>query len=198
MIEIPIKSARSRFSVGIDTLGATANSGGHQPDTHFFTWLGQIQGAHRFDPLGIQLIGRTDLQLSNDGLFPLEQYAMGGRFTVRGYRENSLVRDNAFLFTAETRIPVLPSILGLETVQFAPFFDVGRSWNAKGDTEPETLASVGAGLRFSFRQTAMPLLQHSYANIYWGQQLRPVPGSVDSNTNLQDHGVHFQVVLEVL
>ncbi|GJL49566.1 MAG: hypothetical protein NPIRA01_07930 [Nitrospirales bacterium] len=193
-----VLSARSRFSLGIDTLDATANSGKFQPDTHFFSWLGQVQGAHRFDPVGIQLIGRMDLQLSNDGLFPLEQYAMGGRFTVRGYRENSLVRDNAALITVETRIPVLPSIFGLETVQFAPFVDVGRSWNAKGETEPETLASVGAGLRFTFRQTSIPLLQHTYANIYWGQQLRPIPGSIDSNTNLQDHGVHFQVVLEIL
>ena len=193
-----VLSARSRFSLGIDALGSTVNDSSSVPDSQFFSWLGQIQGAHRFDPFGIQLIGRMDVQLANDRLFPLEQYAMGGRFTVRGYRENSLVRDDALLFTLETRIPVLPSILGSETVQLAPFFDVGRSWNRKGDTEPETLASVGTGLRFSFRQQSHPLLQHMYANIYWGAQLRPIPGSRDSNTNLQDHGVHFQVVLEIL
>ncbi len=191
-----VLSARSRFSLGIDTLGATVNSTSSVPDGQFFSWLGQVQGAHRFDPTGIQVIGRMDLQLANDRLFPLEQYAMGGRFTVRGYRENSLVRDDAFLVSIESRIPVLPSVLGGETVQFAPFIDVGRSWDAKGNTTlPKTLASIGAGLRFSFRQQAHPLLQHMYANVYWGQQLNHIP---DSNTNLQDHGVHFQVVLEIL
>lgn len=189
-------SARSRFSLGIDTLGATLNSSSSVPDGQFFTWLGQVQGAHRFDPLGIQLIGRMDLQIANDRLFPLEQYAMGGRFTVRGYRENTLVRDNAFLFTIEPRIPILPSILGTETVQFAPFIDVGRSWNTKDPTpSPKTLASIGAGLRFSFRQQSHPLLQHTYANVYWGQQLNHV---ADPKQNLQDHGIHFQVVLELL
>ncbi len=191
-----VLSARSRFSLGIGTLGATINSTSSVPDSHFFSWIGQVQGAHRFDPLGIQVIGRMDLQIANDRLFPLEQYAMGGRFTVRGYRENSLVRDNAYLFSIESRIPVLPSVLGMETMQFAPFIDVGRSWDAKGNTaSPHTLASIGAGLRFSFRQQSHPLLQHVYANVYWGQQLNHIP---DSNTNLQDHGVHFQIVLEVL
>ena len=191
-----VLSARSRFSLGVDTLGATVNSSSSVPDGQFFTWLGQVQGAHRFDPTGVQLIGRMDLQLANDRLFPLEQYALGGRFTVRGYRENSLVRDNAFLFTLESRIPVLPAILGNETVQFAPFVDVGHSWLSKDNTAPpKTLASVGAGLRFSFRQSSYPLLQHVYANVYWGQQLNHIP---DSNTNLQDHGVHFQIVMELL
>ena len=191
-----VLSARSRFSVGVDTLGATINSSSSVPDGQFFTWLGQVQGAHRFDPYRIQVIGRMDLQIANDRLFPLEQYAMGGRFTVRGYRENQLVRDNAFLFTVESRIPVLPSILGLETVQFAPFIDVGRSWNAKGRTpSPHTLASIGAGLRFSFRQQSHPLLQHVQANVYWGQQLNHFTNQ--QQDDLQDNGLHVQVVLDL-
>ncbi|WP_447969171.1 ShlB/FhaC/HecB family hemolysin secretion/activation protein [Nitrospira sp. M1] len=191
-----VLSARSRFSLGLDVLGATINSSVFVPDGHFFTWLGQVQGAHRFDPYRIQVIGRMDLQLANDRLFPLEQYALGGRFTVRGYRENQVVRDNAFLFTIESRIPVLPATFGLETVQFAPFIDVGRSWDAKGNTaSPHTLASIGAGLRFSFRQQSHPLLQHVQANIYWGQQLNHVS---DPGQNLQDHGIHLQVVLDLL
>ncbi|GJL57039.1 MAG: hypothetical protein NPIRA02_41710 [Nitrospirales bacterium] len=192
-----VLSARSRFSLGLDVLGATINASSSVPDGQFFTWLGQVQGAHRFDPYRIQVIGRMDLQLANDRLFPLEQYAMGGRFTVRGYRENQLVRDNAFLFTVESRIPILPSLFGLETVQFAPFVDVGRSWDAKGNTDPpQTLASIGAGLRFSFRQQSHPLLQHVQANIYWGQQLNHLKR--DPRQNLQDHGIHVQVVLDLL
>lgn len=191
-----VLSARSRFSLGIDVLNATTNSSSGVPDSHFFAWLGQVQGARRLETLGIQVIGRIDLQIANDRLFPLEQYAMGGRFTVRGYRENTLVRDNAFLFSAESRVPIWPSKLGDETVQFAPFVDVGRSWNAKDSTpDPKTIASIGAGLRFTFRQTSIPFFKNAYANIYWGQQLNHVE---DRNQNLQDHGLHFQVLVEVL
>ncbi|MCA9472778.1 MAG: ShlB/FhaC/HecB family hemolysin secretion/activation protein [Nitrospirales bacterium] len=192
-----VLSARSRFSLGLDVLGATIHSSSSIPDGQFFTWLGQAQAAHRFDPYRIQVITRMDLQLANDRLFPLEQYALGGRYTVRGYRENQLVRDNAFLWTIESRIPVLPSILGLDTVQFAPFIDVGRSWDAKGNTQPpQTLASIGAGLRFSFHQQAHPLLQQVQASIYWGQQLNHLKH--EPQQNLQDHGIHVQVVLTLL
>jgi hemolysin activation/secretion protein len=191
-----VLSARSRFSVGLDVLNATTSGSSQVADGQFFSWLGQVQGARRFDPYGIQVIGRMDLQLANDRLFPLEQYAMGGRFTVRGYRENTLVRDNAFLFSIESRLPIFPSKLGEETIQFAPFIDVGRSWNAKGVTpDPETLASIGAGLRFTFSQRRLPIFKNFFANIYWGQQLNHVP---DPKQNLQDHGIHLQVLVEVL
>ncbi len=191
-----VLSARSRFSLGLKVLNATTNGSSTVPDSNFLSWLGQIQGARRLETLDIQVIGRMDLQLANDRLFPLEQYAMGGRFTVRGYRENTLVRENAFLFSAESRIPIWPSKLGNKTVQFAPFVDVGRSWNAKGRTpDPQTLASVGVGLRFTFRQTRFPVFKNVYANIYWGQQLNHV---ADQNNTLQDSGIHFQMLIEVL
>ena len=189
-------SARSRFSLGVDVLNATTNGSSTNPDGHFFSWLGQVQGARHLDTYGIQMIGRIDLQVANDRLFPLEQYAMGGRFTVRGYRENTLVRDNAFLFSVESRIPIFPSTLGEEMIQFAPFIDVGRSWNTKGVTpDPQTLASIGAGLRFAFHQDTIPLFKNAYANVYWGQQLNHVN---DPKQNLQDHGLHLQVLVEVL
>ena len=54
----------------------------------FFSWLGQAQLARRLETLSAQVIGRVDLQLANDRLFPLEQFAVGGRYSVRGYREN--------------------------------------------------------------------------------------------------------------
>ncbi len=193
-----VLSARSRFSLGLKVLNATTNGSSAVPDSNFFSWLGQIQGARRLEALDIQVIGRMDLQLANDRLFPLEQYAMGGRFTVRGYRENTLVRENAFLFSAESRIPVWPSKLGNETVQFAPFVDVGRSWNTKAripDSPSKTIASIGAGLRFTLRQTRFPVFKNFYANIYWGQQLNHV---ADQNNTLQDSGIHFQMLVEVL
>jgi hemolysin activation/secretion protein len=193
-----VVGARSRFSVGLDVLDATINSG-PVPDSHFFSWLGQFQALHRFDEwAGLQAVGRMDIQVANDRLFPLEQVPVGGRYSVRGYREISLLRDNAFLFSLEPRLPISRWALGLreDLLQLAPFFDYARAWAAKGDTpDPEQLMSVGAGLRTNF----LPNNQ-GYFEVYWGYRLRTT-GSNDppykTNGNLQDHGVHLQLVLQV-
>lgn len=190
-------AARSRFSVGLDVLGATINSG-PVPDGQFFSWLGQVQGIRRMDEWGgVQLLGQMSLQLSNDRLFPLEQVPVGGRFSVRGYRENTLIRDNAFLASVESRIPLLTFPTGEPRLQFAQFVDMGRAWNTKGPTpEPDTLASVGLGLRW----TVLPQ-ERARMEVYWGAPLnfnnvhRP---HGDSRDNLQDNGLHVQIVVQVL
>ena len=183
-----VLSARSRFSVGIDAFDATINSG-DTPDGQFFSWLGQFQWAQRLQTRRIQLISRMDFQFTNDDLFPLEEFAMGGRFTVRGYRENTLVRDNAFFFSFESRIPVITSALGVDILQIAPFVDVGRSWNTKApNPRPETLASVGLGLRWF-------IVPGTQFQVYWGQRLNHVTNPHD---NLQDFGIHVQFVLDML
>src|SRR5262249_19085782 len=105
--QAPAGPARARFSFGLNALGATTNSRPKLPDARFFAWLGQFQWAKRLPILDSQLIVRTDLQLANKPLFTLEQAAVGGRFTVRGYRENTLVRDNAFIGSIEARVPVV-------------------------------------------------------------------------------------------
>lgn len=186
-----VVAARSRFSIGLDALGATNNSG-PLPDSQFFSWLGQVQGLRRIDEWGgVHLLGQMSLQLSNDRLFPLEQVPVGGRFSVRGYRENTLIRDNAFLASVESRIPLMTFPSGEPRLQFAQFADVGRAWNAKGGTpDPDTLASVGLGVRWSL----LPQ-ERARCELYWGHALNHVshpPG------NLQDHGIHLQVVVQVL
>jgi hemolysin activation/secretion protein len=184
-------AVRSRFSIGLDVIGATNNSG-PLPDSQFFSWLGQVQGLRRLDDWGgVQLLGQMSLQLANDRLFPLEQVPVGGRFSVRGYRENTLIRDNAFLASIESRIPLLAFPSGEPRLQFAQFADVGRAWNAKGGTpDPQTLASVGLGIRWSL----LPQ-ERARVELYWGQPLNHVPHPPG---NLQDHGIHLQFVMQVL
>jgi hemolysin activation/secretion protein len=190
-------AVRSRFSLGIDALGATINTG-PVPDGQFLSWLGQVQAIRRVDEWGgVQFLGQMSLQLSNDRLFPLEQVPVGGRFSVRGYRENSLIRDNAFLASVESRIPLLTFPTGEPRLQFAQFVDMGRAWNAKGPTpDPQTVASVGVGLRWSFLPQERARLE-----VYWGaplnfNQLHRPQG--DSRDHLQDNGLHVQVVVQVL
>lgn len=187
-----VMAAFSRFSFGLDVLGATGKDTTIQDsaDSRFVSWLGQAQWAQRLEPWKIQLIARLTAQLANAHLFPLEQIAVGGRYSVRGYRENTLVRDNALLGSLEARIPVLPSVLGEDRVMVAPFADVGRGTNTNAASpDPDTLASYGLGAIWN-------IMQGSRFEIYWGLQLKPV--SPTTSGNLQDHGVHLQLVVEVL
>lgn len=180
-------AARSLFSLGIDAFEATINETG--PDGRFFTWFGQFQWAKRFGRLGHQIIFRTDVQLANDPLLPLEQFAIGGATTVRGYRENLLVRDNGAVVSLEGRIPAfrLP-IPGLgpgpagASVQLAPFVDFGVAWNTGRPTpDPETIESAGLGLRWD----PTPWI---HGELYWGYAFRDINVA---DAGLQDSGIHF-------
>lgn len=195
-----VLAVRSRFSVGLNVLGATINSNSDTPDGQFFSWLGQAQAIQQFGEklLGMQLLERMDLQLTNSPLFPLEQLALGGRYTVRGYREVTSLRDNLFLASIESRFPLWRWASGEPMFQFAPFVDVGHGWNLGENrpspltltpNTPNTLASVGAGLRWNI----LPKDRASF-EVYWGQQLNHVPKI--SNT-IQDHGVHLGLVVNL-
>ena len=182
-------SALSRMSFGLPVLGATINSRPDQATGEFFSWLGQTQLVRRLNPTRVTLLARADLQLSNKHLFLIEQMAVGGRYSVRGYREFTLLGDNAFLASLETRIPLYTSAIGEELLYLVPFFDYGRAWNSNTAVapSPEWLASVGVGTIWNF-------WRGSRFELYWGQRLNP-PAQA-RHTNLQDYGVHLQLVVE--
>ncbi|HVH79606.1 MAG TPA: ShlB/FhaC/HecB family hemolysin secretion/activation protein, partial [Stellaceae bacterium] len=125
---------RSTFSIGLHALGATDT--GTAPSGKFFSWLGQAQYVRRVF-WDWDLVARSDLQLANRGLFPIEQFALGGIDTVRGYREYLTVTDDAFFGSLEMRVPLgkfpmpwLPTAgedAGI--LQLVPFYDYGRGWN---------------------------------------------------------------------
>lgn len=182
---------RSRFSVGIDALGATSNDGG-VPDGQFVAWLGQFRLLRRLTEWGLQGLTRLDVQLASAPLLPLEQIAVGGRYSVRGYRENQLVRDNAVIGSVEARVPVVRNVSWADVVELASFVDVGTAWNTQLPTlEPRTLYSIGLGVRWALTLAA-PLPLRSEFELYWGVPLKHVttPGG-----NLQDHGLHLQFVV---
>lgn len=186
-----VLAALSRVSIGLNVLGATINNG-PLPDGQFVSWLGQAQVVKRVDDWwGVQLLGRVAAQVASDRLFPLEQMPVGGRFSVRGYRENTLVRDDAVLASFESRFPLLRFASGEDRLQFAQFVDFGHAWNAKGTTpDPQTLASVGVGVRWMI----LPQ-ERARFELYWGQQLNHVRSG---EGNMQDHGIHLQLVVQVL
>ena len=174
-------SALSRMSFGLPILGATVNSEPDQATGEFFSWLGQTQLVRRLNPTNITLLARADLQLTNKHLFIIEQMAVGGRYSVRGYREFTLLGDNAFLGSLEARIPVYTSAIGEELLYLVPFFDYGRSWNTNVvNPSPEWLASVGAGAIWNF-------WRGSRFEVYWGQRLNK-KNVENPHTNVQDVG----------
>ncbi len=180
-------AARSRFSFGLDAFGATMNHG-DDPDGHFFAWLGQFQYARIFD---FQLLARADIHSADRSLFPIEQMGIGGRYSVRGYRENLLVTDQAFVASLETRIPLVQKAGWADYLHFCQFIDYGAGDNVDFSTSsPADISSVGLGLRWAASISKLPFGLRAEAEIYWGYQLRDVE---DLDEGLQDDGIHYQI-----
>jgi len=176
--------ARSNFSVGIDRFGASTLPTG--ADGQFFSWLGQLQWIRRLGDTDWQFFLRADTQLANDSLLGIEKFSIGGLDTVRGYRENCLVRDNGFVSSVELRIPLFQNNEKERSVLLVPFFDYGSSWNKGQDTpDPRSISSVGIGLRGKVSNTIN-------AELFYGYALR----SIDyPQKNLQDQGIHFRLIM---
>jgi hemolysin activation/secretion protein len=188
--ELTLRSPRSVFAArsalrwGLDALGAT--TGSTEPDGQFLSWLVQAQWARRLPRWGATLLLRGDLQLSTDPLPGIEQFGIGGASTVRGYRENRLVRDNGWVGSLELRVPLWRRPNAEPLFELVPFFDVGRSWN-RGRATPgvATLSSAGVGLLFRIRANL-------YGQIYYAHGFRDLPDAA-SRRALQDRGVHFRI-----
>ncbi len=137
---------------------------------------------------------RSNLQFSNKPLFPIEQFALGGIDTVRGYRQYLTVTDDAFFASGELRIPVatvrLPYLADTEeagALQIVPFYDFGRGWNINRPTPyPAEISSVGAGLRWVAGSGII-------AELYYARPLR----QVRAGTTLQDRGIYFRLTTKI-
>ncbi|MCL6436133.1 MAG: ShlB/FhaC/HecB family hemolysin secretion/activation protein [Leptolyngbyaceae cyanobacterium HOT.MB2.61] len=181
--EQSVFALRSQFNFGLPILGYTNNE--EAPDGQFFAWRGQAQWARRLAPDTLLLL-RSDVQLADRALIPVEQFGLGGPFNVRGYRQDAILSDNGLFASAEVRIPIwrIPSINGL--LQVAPFVDLGTTWNRSDDPEPDpnTLASVGVGLRFQMSDRLS-------ARFDWGQRLISIGGE---KKTLQEKGLYFSLI----
>jgi len=198
-------AARSTISIGLDILDSTdltkepdaltqlkAHENETIPKGTFATWLGQFQWIRRIKDT--QLISRLDLRLSDSPLLPIEKFAIGGRGTVRGYRENLMTPDNGLVASLEWRIPVaqwniplLTKNQKMGTVSLAPFFDFGWGGNRKSDQpDPRTISSVGLGARWE-------ISENFYTELYWGYALRDIEQTTDYD--LQDDGIHFLITV---
>lgn len=176
-------AARSTISVGLPILGATKHD--RLPDSEFLAWRGQVQVVQRLGCTNTQAILRLGAQLAKDSLLSLEQFGIGGVTTVRGYRENEIVRDNAALASLEVRIPLIeqPST-NRPVLQLAPFVDMAYGWDVHSPGRGEVLASAGLGLLLN--------VSHSVdARLYWGCPFRDFN---HTDHDIQDSGFHFYII----
>ncbi|WP_174712659.1 ShlB/FhaC/HecB family hemolysin secretion/activation protein [Nostoc sp. TCL240-02] len=174
---------RSQFSLGIDILSPTINQ--NAPDSRFFAWQGQAQWVRLLAPETLLLL-RLNTQLASRTLLPLEQFGLGGQDSVRGYRQDYLLTDNGTFVSAEVQVPILRLPKIDSTLQVIPFVDFGVGWNSsdKENPNPNTLAAVGLGLRWSQGDRFTVRLD-------WGVPLI----SVESNERtLQENGLYFSLL----
>ncbi|WP_189523532.1 ShlB/FhaC/HecB family hemolysin secretion/activation protein [Nostoc sp. PA-18-2419] len=174
---------RSQFNLGIDALDATINA--NPPDSRFFAWQGQAQWARLLAPETLLLL-RLNTQLASRTLLPIEQFGLGGQDSIRGYRQDYLLTDNGTFVSAEVQIPILHLSKIDSTLQVIPFVDFGVGWNSsdRDNPDPNTLAGVGLGLRWSQGSRFTVRLD-------WGIPLISVESS---DRTLQENGLYFSLI----
>ena len=176
---------RSQFSIGTGLFDATTNDA-PIPDSHFFSWLGQVQRVQRLNDNNL-LIVQADLQLTPDSLLPSETFVLGGGQSLRGYRQNLLSGDNGFRFSIEDRITLESNEAGVAIFQLAPFLDMGAVWNDPNnpnDLEDETFLA-GAGLGLLWEPEPKFNIRLDYA--------LPLVDQAERGENAQDEGFYFSV-----
>jgi hemolysin activation/secretion protein len=176
-------AARTAVVAGVDALGATHQPS--EPDSEFLLWTGGVQYSRRLSERDDVLVLQAGFQMSNDALPPPAQFRLGGRYTVRGYRENYMVRDQGIFAGVEYQIPLWRGTGESNwSLWLAPFVDggIGCDWK---QSDGETLLSCGVGLRGS-------VSDWFEGELYFGL---PLLNRSDQDSDLQDHGIHFRVSL---
>lgn len=176
---------RSQFSLGIGAFDATINSG-DLPDSEFFAWRLQAQYLRLLTP-DITFLIRSDLQLANEALVPVEQFSVGGVFSVRGYRQDVLLGDNGLFNSVEIRGTILRIPQWETSLQLTPFVDFGTVWNVEGESlaQENSLVSTGIGLD-------LQVSDNFSARLDWGIPLV----EINSGDSLQENGVYFSIQLK--
>jgi len=179
-----VLATRSTFNIGVNALDSTIHS--HDiADSQFISWIGQLQYAHRFSQFSGQLIGKTNIQLASERLLPLEQIAIGGPDSVRGYRDNQFIRDNGWDGSIEYRYPLLgnPFNPKMTSLEIASFFDVGTAWNKHENFNSHTISSAGLG--FIWKKDNLS------AELYWAHLFKDLPDQ--AGNYIQDEGISFRL-----
>lgn len=179
----------SSINWGTPALGATDIEIG-AINTKYVTWLLQQRYIKSWLNNQLQLHARWDMQFADSALPALEQLGIGGVDTVRGYRENTLIRDQALLGSLELRYRLWDQATQERygRLEGAIFTDFAHGWNkthaVNEKNETNELASLGLGLLWSWKDIMR-------FELYWGHQLKSL--SQKTQGSVQDRGIHLQL-----
>lgn len=139
-------------SDSVDTASSRVGAGGEF--TYYTTRFSRIQRI----PASSLLILRADGQWTDDLLTAVEQYRIGGAYSVRGYPEGDALGDLGYTFSAETNtpVPILPPSWKMP-LKFAAFIDGGKTFLLEKSSETAVkhrfLLGAGLGFRLNFADT---------------------------------------------
>lgn len=189
-------SSYLRFRQGLDMVDSSINDEGPQG---LYT---SLQAGISYQYLlsrrwgGVQSDFR--IQKAFDPLMNIEKSALGGHATVRGYRENTLLRDNTVNITAQWRLPILQNYrFWKQQSHGVVFLDWGRGWNeyfrySNGfeiNRDEQQLLSIGMAYELKLFKTFQ-------AQASWGL---PVLGRDQIRRgDIQDSGVQFSLEYQIL
>ncbi len=130
---------------------------------------------------------RLQGQWTPEELPVIEQFAIGGLSTVRGYRQNTRSGDCGLAFSTEFRRPFWQDA-DWGTGTLYTFFDFGAIWNNQLPTAyPNSLASVGVGLEWEMEEWF--LFGFNYG-------LRLIEDPTLGRGTLQDDGINLWLQLK--
>ncbi len=185
--ETQVLALRSTFSFGKNNLRNTGellpDAAPTIPQTHYRIWLGQARYARQVLENGAQVVVRGSLQRTQEKLLALDGMSIGGIDTVRGYRENQLIRDNGETFSLEWDYPLFAQSAEALNVSLIPFYDYGRGQNR--NEAAAKLSSWGLASRVRWQGVNFDLALAR-------QRTAPVSNPSNRRT-LQDRGMHFRL-----
>jgi hemolysin activation/secretion protein len=153
------------------------------PARHFGLWVAQASYTWQVLDRAAQLAARLSWQYTGNHLLPLDALALGGLGTVRGFRQNQLVRDRGVFLNLELEVPLRQETADGWSLSLTPFLDLGHAANVG---EPgATLSSLGLQARARWQGWTLDL---GLAHRLQGARL---------GTTLQDRGVMLQLAYKL-
>jgi hemolysin activation/secretion protein len=184
--EVQVLALRSIFSGSrnnLEDLQPLPAGSEIQPAHRARFWLGQFQYVRQLNDDGMQWLARGAVQRTGDRLLALDRMSIGGATTIRGYRENQLVRDTGAVLSLEFVYPLIQQSGAGMNASLVPFYDTGRGRNR--DEASARLESVGLALRGRWQG-----LQWEFAV---AKRLGHFSLPQVEQRTLQDRGVHLEI-----
>jgi hemolysin activation/secretion protein len=157
------------------------------PPRQYWVWNGQIQWLKQLSDWNAQFLFRGQWQWSPMHLISMEKMAIGGTATVRGFREGSLLRDQAQIMSLEFHKSLFNDTAKAQQLSGFVFVDGGLGKNHRETAQ--TLSSYGIGLKAQYASW--------FADLSFAKRISvPAQLSRQEKTTWQDKGVQLQFGLK--